>query len=134
MPQMTIVDCEWGFSNPGPGTILLWLEPWADEFEIPARSTVILNPAGGPEGSPLGQLEWSVDHLVLWASAQTVAVSIDGVLQRSGSALIPIPDGLTKEMLGIVFADQPAARLGGASSLTTERTSWWKKLVCRLGM
>jgi hypothetical protein len=63
-----------------------------------------------------------------------VAVSIDGVLQRSGSALIPVPDGLTKQMLGIVFADQPAARLGGSGSHLTERTPWWKRLSRRLGM
>lgn len=131
---MTRVDCEWGFSNPGPGTIVLWLEPWADEFEIPARSTVTLHPFGGPEGCPLGQLEWNADHLVLWASASTVGVSIDGVLQNSGSASIPIPDGLNQEMLGIVFADQPAARLGGASSFTNKLTPWWMNLGRRLGL
>jgi hypothetical protein len=29
---------------------------------------------------------------------------IDGVLQDSGSAVNPVPEGLTKEMLNIVFA------------------------------
>jgi len=133
LPRMTSDDRQWGLSNPGPGTLLLWLEPWAEEFEIPARSTVILKAFGGAENSPLGQVEWKPDHLVVWATAQTVAVSIDGVLQDSNSAAIPIPDGLSKEMLGIVFANHPAARLGGASWPVIERTSWWGRTRRRLG-
>jgi hypothetical protein len=124
---MTTPDRQWGFSNPGPGTVLLWLEPWAEEFEIPARSTVILDSCSESQNQPFGQVEWTADHLVVWASAQTVAVSIDGVLQHSGSAVIPIPDGLNEEMLRILFADQPAARLGGAGTPATARTSWWKR-------
>ena len=61
------------------------------------------------------------------------AVSIKGVLQRSGSALIPVPDGSTKKVLGIVFADQPTARLGGSGSHNSERIPWWKALWLRLG-
>jgi hypothetical protein len=126
---MTSVDRNWGLCNPGPGTILLWLEPWAEEFEIPARSTVTLQPAIGFEGSPLEQVEWNEEHLVVWASAPTVAVAIDGVVQDSASASIAIPGGLTKGMLGILFANQPAARLGGSSLQLPKRSSWWTRLL-----
>ena len=117
---MTNANHQWGLSNPGPGIITLWLEPWAEEFKIPMLSSVTLSSFSGSESCPLGQVEWTADHLVVWASAKTVAVSIDDVLQQSASAVIPVPDGLTKTILGIVFADQPAAHLGGTGSLTVE--------------
>lgn len=84
-----------------------------------------MEPAGGRE---LGEVEWTPDNLVVWASAQTVEVFIDGVLQDSGSAMIPIPDGLTKQMLNIVFAGQPAARLAGANVDADERVSLWERI------
>lgn len=131
---MTDDDGQWGFSNPGPNTVFVWLEPWADEFEVAARSTLTLAPSGGPESEPLGQMEWTADHLVIWATAQTVAVSIDGVLQHSSSAVIPIPDGLTKQMLGILFANEPSARLTGISSPVIHQSSWWKRVGRRFGL
>ena len=131
---MTIADYQWGLSNPGPGTLTLWLEPWAEEFSVAARSTVTLVSSTGDQSCPLGQVEWTEDHLVVWASAQTVAVSIDGVLQHSASAMIPIPEGLTKEVLGILFTDQPAARLGGTGAIAIKRTSWLSRARRRLGL
>jgi hypothetical protein len=130
---MTDIDNQWGLSNPGPKTLLVWLEPSAEEFDVPVRSTITLNPSGGSQGCTLGEVEWTPYHLVVWASAQTVEVFIDGVLQESGSAVIPIPDGLTKEMLNIVFSGQPAARLAGAGSLRS-RATWWQRISRRLGL
>jgi hypothetical protein len=131
---MTDPADEWGFSNPGPGTILLWLEPWADELELPAKSTVLFSARNGSQSCAPGELEWTEDHLILWATAQTVAVSIDGVFQHTGSAVIPIPDGLTKDTLRVLFGNQPAARLGGATVTTENRTSWWQRAGRRLGL
>ena len=104
----------WSVSNPGPDTLLLWLEPWAEEFEIPARSTVALTSSEETVSCLASRVEWTVDHLVVWAGAGRVAVSVDGVLQRTSSAAIPVPNGLTKEMLSTLFADHPFARLGGS--------------------
>lgn len=132
--QMTDADRCWGLSNPGPDTLYVWLEPWADEIEVPARSAITLDPSGGPDDCPLGQVEWSTDHLVVWATAQRIAVSVDGVLQRSVSASVPAPDGLTKGMLGIMFADRPAARLGGAPLYLIGRPSWWQLIKRRVGL
>ena len=131
---MTDADHHWGLSNPGADAVYVWLEPWADEIEVPVRSTITFDPSSGPEDRPLGQVEWTTDHLVVWATAQRVAVSVDGVLQHSGSAVIPVLDGLTKGMLSLVFADQPAARLGGVPSNPIERTSWWHLIRRRLGV
>jgi hypothetical protein len=128
---MTGVNRLWGLSNPGPDTLLIWLEPWAEEFEVPVRSTVILKASGASEECVAGEVEWTSDHLV-WAVASTVEVFVDGVLQESSSAVIPVPDGLTKGMLNIVFAGQPAARLGGAPN-ALERTSWSQRIRRRLG-
>lgn len=126
---MCELDDQWSLSNPGRDALLVWLEPWAEEFVVPVRSTVAMRPASG---STLGEVEWAPDHLIVWASAPTVEVFIDGVLQDSGSATIPIPEGLTKGMLNTVFAGQPAARLGGAHPRSDKRVSLWGRIKHRL--
>ena len=108
------VGRSWSVSNPGPDTLLLWLEPWAEEFKIPVRSTVALTSSEETVSCLASRVEWTVDHLVVWAGAGTVAVSVDGILQRTSSAATPVPNGLTKEMLSTLFADHPSARLGGS--------------------
>jgi len=122
----------WGLSNPGPDMLPVWLEPWAEEIGVPARSTVILKPPAGSDDCTIGEIESTSDCLVVWASARTVEVFIDGARQETCSAIIAIPDGLTKGMLNILFADQPTARLGGTRFDTVERTSWWQRLRFRL--
>ncbi|MBB3981146.1 hypothetical protein GGR44_000777 [Sphingobium fontiphilum] len=118
-------------SNPGPDPLLVWLEPWVDEFEVPARSTISLHPS---DGCGLGEIEWVEDRFVLWATCRTVEVFIDGALQSSGSALIPLSGGLTKGILHILFADHPAARLGGRSWHERKHASMWEWLKRLLGL
>jgi hypothetical protein len=130
---MPNADRQWALSNPGPLALLLWLEPWAEEFDVPARSTVMLRSPGEAD-EPIGEVEWTPDHLVIWASGPTVEVLIDGKRQAGGSASIPIPEGLTRKILNIAFAGQPAARLGGATNEGSARISWWQRLRGRLGL
>ncbi|WP_374295356.1 hypothetical protein [Sphingomonas sp.] len=125
---MALIDCDWRLSNPGPDELVIWLEPWAEEFIVPVRSTVALKAPSGAEAQEVGEVEWASDHIVVWASARTVAVFIDDVLQDSASAFVPVPDGLSKGMLNILFKGHPTARLGGAASDTGNRASWWVKL------
>lgn len=122
-------DNQWSLSNPGRDELLVWLEPWAEEFVVPARSTIAMRP---PRGRNLGEVEWTPDHLIVWASVPTVEVFVDDVLQDSASAAISVPQGLTKGMLNIVFAGQPAARLGGDSANMDERVSLWGRIKHRL--
>ncbi len=125
LSAMRALDREWSLSNPGPGELLVWLEPWAEEFEVSARSTITLSMASETEVFTLGAVEWTAEHLVFWAGERgTVRVYIDGVQQDSASALVPVPEGLSKRMLNVVFADQPTARLGGQRMSEVERTSW----------
>lgn len=130
---MTATDHEWSLCNPGPDVLIVWLEPWCDQFEVPVRSAITLKTAGDVEKRGVDEIEWSPDNLVVWATGPTVAVFIDDVLQESGSATIPIPDGLTKDMLSVVFADQPAARLGGRPLHAVGPTSWWRRVKGLLG-
>lgn len=126
---MPVLDNQWSLFNSGSNALLLWLEPWAEEFVVPARSTVSMRPAN--QGT-VDEVEWTPDHLVVWANAQTVEVFIDGVVQDSCSAAIPVPDGLTKGMLNIVFDAQPTARLGGVHADADKRVSSWDRLKRRL--
>ncbi|MGF7146689.1 hypothetical protein FHS96_000298 [Sphingomonas zeicaulis] len=131
---MTNADRSWSCSNPGPDELSLWLEPWADEFVIPVRSTVTLVPAGDSQKYVLDEVECTPHRLVVWASTTMVRVLIDDVLQDSASAEIPIPDGLNKATLNLLFGNQPAARLGGEGLAATDRRAWWRKLGRRLGL
>ncbi len=124
---MTQIDCDWSLSNPGPDELVVWLEPWAEEFVIPIRSTVALKAPAGGEAPEIGEIEWASDHVVVWANTRTVAVFIDDVLQDSASAIVPIPDGLSKDMLTTLFKGHPTARLGGSASETVDQASWWKR-------
>ncbi len=115
-----------GFCNASTDPVLLWLEPWAEEFELPAKSSVVLQtPVGQPAGL-LESIEQTPDHIVIWASA-TVEVCIDGAIQDSASASISAPNDLSKQMLEILFVNQPSARLGGAAHMASG-PSWWQRL------
>jgi hypothetical protein len=127
---MSNVGCRWEFENPGPEPVLIWLEPWADEFLLTAGCRVELVAL---DGCNLGEIEQSQHQITLWANAEFVQVYIDSELQRSTSAIVPAPRELTKEMLQIVFESQPSARLGGAAGALEKHVSWWTKMKARCG-
>jgi hypothetical protein len=133
-PLTTHVANDWSLSNPGPNELVVWLEPWAEEFVVPARSTIAVRASGGAEPSEVGEIEWVSDHVVIWATAKIVEVYIDDVLQDTASAIVQLPDGLSRGMLNVMFKGQPAARLGGAASYTVDQPSWWARLRLRLGL
>lgn len=118
------------FTNDGTEPMLVWLEPWADELHLPARSTVQFI---APNGGGVGELEQTHDQITLWANTDIVHVFIDDVLQETASASIAAPAGLTKAMLHTVFDAQPSARLGGRPLPSTARISIWSKLKRQLG-
>lgn len=127
---MSNADSTLSYTNDGPEPILVWLEPWADEVHLPARSTVRFIASNGVG---VGELEQAHDQITLWASADIVQVFVDDVLQETASASIAAPAGLTKAMLHTVFDDQPSARLGGSPLSSTPRISIWNSLKRRLG-
>jgi len=71
----------------------LWLlEPWAEKFEIPPRSTVALYFSAEGELATASSIERTADYLILWVERGTAVVEIDGIRQETGSATIPILD------------------------------------------
>lgn len=118
------------FTNDGTEPILVWLEPWADEVHLPAQSTVRFI---APYGVGVGELEQAHDQITLWANADIVQVFVDDVLQKTASASIAAPAGLTKAILHTVFDDQPSARLGGRPFPSEPHISIWSRLKRRLG-
>ena len=118
------------FTNDGIEPMMVWLEPWADELHLPARSTVQFK---APNGGDVGELEQAPDQITLWANTDIVQVFIDDVPQETASASISAPAGLTKTMLHTVFDGQPSARLGGLPHSPTPRSSTWSKIRRQLG-
>ena len=127
---MSDTDWLWSVSSIAPHKLLIWLEPWAEEFEVPAGSAIELRFAGGLPGDHPVEIESAADQVVIWASAgQTVIVSIDGAVQHSASASIPVPraDHLsTRQFLGIMLGAQPvdAPQAGSAEP----RRGWWQRI------
>lgn len=58
----------WSIANPGPGKLAVWLEPWAEEFEVSVRSVVTMEWTDDSDESVMGDFEWTADHLVVWAN------------------------------------------------------------------
>ena len=121
---MLTPDTSWSHLNAGPETLSVWLEPWAEEFDVSSGSTILVRSSNG---GALGEVERVKDHFTIWATASKVEVFIDGVLQDTASSQIAFPDGLTKQMLTVVFAGRPEARLGGEGGTATGRASFWRR-------
>ncbi len=127
---MSNPDCTLSFTNDGTEPMLVWLEPWADQVQLPAGSTVQFV---APNGGGVGQLEQAHDQITLWASADIVQVFIDDVLEETASASLAAPAGLTKAMLHTVFDAHPSARVGGRPLASKAAMSIWSKFKRQLG-
>lgn len=107
----------WAVSNVQAVDLLVWLEPWAEEFRVPPRSTVVLDITNSTSHSSSAGIEVTATNVVIWGdSGDLIAVSIDGVLQDSWSAreAFPTIDGVSmKTFLKLAFGSAPPARLGG---------------------
>jgi hypothetical protein len=129
-------DWNWALSNIGPAPLMLWLEPWADEVAVPGRSTVTLRIENGASGERGLDIDDSGEHLVVWAAGgDRIEVAVDGVVVRTGSAVIAVPDAFgmsPKRLLGVLFDEQPSARLAGRAA-SVPRPLLWRRLLRRLG-
>jgi hypothetical protein len=104
--------------NADVAPILVWLEPWALEFQLPSRAILTLAcTAYESTIDPWPLIEVVDDVLTVWGSGGSrIAVFIDDVDQQSFSAGYAAPDlGTlsTKGFVNLVFRDQPTARPGG---------------------
>lgn len=109
----------WAVSNAKPGDLLIWLEPWAEEFRVPSRSFIVFDIENSAARTELPEVELTDSHVAVWANGgDLVKVSIDGTLQDSASARIVVPDfpNLSpKAFLNLAFDKHSAARLGGST-------------------
>jgi RimJ/RimL family protein N-acetyltransferase len=104
--------------------LLLWLEPWCEEFRVPAgrRLDLVLE---GRFARPLdAPFELNETHLAFFApGGSRVRVLIDGELQPSGSSQAAVPSTGkigTRALTGVLFSDYPEGRLAGAPDAGNE--------------
>ena len=77
----------WAMSNAQPNHLLVWLEPWAEEFCVPGKSSILFKIDDSTARAEFPEIDLTDDHVVLWASfGSLVRVKIDGILQDSASA------------------------------------------------
>ncbi len=119
-------------SNSQSCELLLWLEPWAEEFAIGPRAQltlIVMSDKGRPRAP---EVEMTESHLVVYAAGGTrISVHIDGVQQDSGSAEQPAPagDGLsartTIHALFDGFSDsRPAGKIAPSATMPVSRSMW----------
>ena len=118
--------------NAGASSVFIWLEPWAEEFELSCRSELRIRIEGGlQEGSP--DIEPTETGFTVYAAGGTrLRLWIDGVEQRSSSSEIEAPDAgplSTRGFVDLVFGDVPEARPGGWPAV--RRPSWIVRLLGR---
>ncbi len=130
---MTSDNISKSLSNAAVDALKVWIEPWCDELILPSRSTVavsVIAPVGIDIALP--DFEIAGATLVIWAACPgTLAVSIDGIVQDTGSKEISLPPALfdmpIKDFVGTVFGNQPQARPGGAAA--PAKRSIWQRLL-----
>jgi RimJ/RimL family protein N-acetyltransferase len=98
--------------------LLLWLEPWAEEFVVPPGSRLALIVSGKNVAAAELSLDVSDKHLVFYApGGSCVTVLIDGEVQDSGSIEIAVPGSAgisSRNFVEAAFDDFPKTRLAGA--------------------
>ena len=121
----------WGVSNSGEADLIVWLEPWAEEFEVQNRSTLTVQVTCSDGTDPELDIEIADGRIIIWSgSGQLLQFCLDGVALRTASATIEFPKlpgpGM-KDLMTILFKGHPQARLGGEGHAEA-KTSLGRKL------
>lgn len=120
---------EVGLCNAGAKNIVVWLEPWCDEFVLPAHAELSLRAEGEP-GTGVEPLIEAAEHgLTIYGVGNSrLRAFVDGVEQDTASAIITAPDfgpmG-SRGFVDIVFGDFPQTRPHGHPVPTKFR--WLKR-------
>lgn len=106
------------FHNSRAETLRLWLEPWADEVEVPPGGRVDLV-AEGLAAQAEAEFEVTSENLAFYAPGNCrIRVLVDGVEADTGSASITAPDAGslgTRGFVHAVFDNFPETRPAGIS-------------------
>lgn len=71
--------------------MLLLIEPWGEEVQVPPEKTIAIHGTGGA-GDIKFSLEYSPDYLVVIGCPDgNIAIEMDGEFLNTGSRVIPIP-------------------------------------------
>lgn len=93
----------------------LWLEPWAEEFQVPAGSRADLVLRGAFSRPADAPFEWSGEHLAFFAPGRSnLTILLDG--QERYSSVFEVPDAGplgTHGFVHLVFGGHSEARPGG---------------------
>lgn len=113
--------------------MLVWLEPWAQEFQLESRGELLLECWSDGACDPTPELEMSHDMITVYGASDTrLAVFINGVDQNSFSAECTAPDAgplTTRGFVESVFKDFPEARPGGRPTKSSKPLSVLGRLV-----
>ena len=104
------------FHNSRAETLRLWLEPWAEEIEVPPGSRVDLV-AEGLSKPATAEFDMTSENLAFYAPGDSrIRALVDGVQVDTGSVSITAPDAGalgTRGFVQTVFGNFPEARPGG---------------------
>jgi hypothetical protein len=105
---------------PADKPLYLWFEPWAEGLSFPPRCIVELHAAS----DSAGELEFDegTESTTVYAwPGSTLEVLVDGRVVLAFDH--PVPSGLTREMVSLVFGEPPTPTEGEKS---LHRKPWWR--------
>jgi hypothetical protein len=109
----------------------VWIEPWAEEFEVASGSSIEIVIRGAP--AELAEIDSTPEQVTIYApSGAFLDITIDGVQQDSASAQIAVPNTRTlgtRGFVDLVFGNAPEARPHGRPVKTGGWRAWLRKLV-----
>ncbi|MEG3123965.1 hypothetical protein [Sphingomonas sp. GB1N7] len=118
--------------NASGADLIVWLEPWAQEFVLPARAELVLYCRSDANGNAMPEIDTDDGIITIWGQGGSrIAVFIDGLDQESFSAGYSAPDtGLLspRNFVTLAFGNHPEARPGGKPFPKPPREKWWQRL------
>jgi hypothetical protein len=106
---------------PPDGALYLWFEPWAEGLAFPAGSEIELQARSESEGEL--EIEETAERTAIYAwPGSTLRALVNGTEVISFDT--PVPPGLTRDMVEMVFGAAPSPTAEEKARVATR--PWWK--------
>ena len=125
------VDPIFRFRNQIGTTFAVWLEPWAEEYEVANGSEIVVAMRGEPNDAP--EIDTFSDRATIYAPLGClIEITVDGITQNAdrASSRVAFPASSTlgtRELTEMLFGEHPEARPGGVPFPQRGLRKWLSK-------
>jgi len=119
-------------TNTSDSTLYLWVEPWAEEYEIRPKGHVEVTMRGSAASDP--EIDEMPDRITIYAPGNAFFdIRIDGMIEKAVSSEIAAPDAVglgTRGFVDLVFGAVPGTRPGGIPA--PPKVPTWRRWLSKL--